>query len=56
MDNVHMNSTGLNGCMGSLATKCEDDVDGRWKIQLENCLPGDADCTGVWMLDGNEES
>jgi len=38
------------GCTGSVAAECEDDVDGRRKIELENCLPGDADCTGVWIV------
>jgi len=57
VDIVRVRSTGVRGCKGSVATECEDDVDGRRKIELENCLPGDADCT-VWivrMLGGDVE-
>lgn len=49
VDNVRVRSTGVRGCTGSVAAECEDDVDGRRKIELENCLPGDADSTGVWV-------
>lgn len=50
MDNVRVRSTGVSGCTGSVAAECVDDIDGRRKIELENCLPGDADSTGVWTL------
>ena len=47
VDIVCLRSTGVCGCTGSVAAECEDDVDGCRKIELENCLTGDADCTGV---------
>ena len=50
VDIVRLRSTGVRGCTGSVAAECEDDVDGRRKIELENCLLGDADCTGVWVV------
>jgi hypothetical protein len=59
MDNVRVRSTGGSGCTGSVPAKSEDDVDGRRNVELDNCLPGNADCTGVWILrvlGGNEES
>lgn len=50
VDIVRARSTGVRGCTGNVAAECEDDVDGRRKIELENCLPGDADCTEVWIV------
>lgn len=43
-------STGVSGCTGNVAAECADDIDGRRNIELENCLPGDDDCTGVWTV------
>ena len=58
VDIVRLRSTGVRGCTGSVAAECEDDVDGRRKIELENCLTGDADCTGVVvrMLGGDVDT
>jgi hypothetical protein len=50
VDIVRLRSIGVRACMGSVAAECDDDVDGRRKIELENCLPGDADCTGVLIV------
>jgi len=47
---VRVRETGVRGCTGSVAAECDDDVDGRRKIELESCLLGDADCTGVWVV------
>ena len=48
VDNVRGRSTGVCGCMGSVAAECADDVDGRRKIALEKGLPGPGD--GVWTV------
>ena len=40
MDNLCVRSTGVSSCTGSVIAKCEDEVDVRWKIELENCRPG----------------
>jgi hypothetical protein len=50
VDIVRLRSIGVRGCTGSVAAECADDVDGRRKIELENCLPGDADCIGVLIV------
>jgi len=47
VESVRTRSTGVSGCTGSVAAECEDDVDGRRKIVLEKCLPGDPVCAGV---------
>jgi hypothetical protein len=44
MDIARPRSTGVSG---SVATECADDVDGRRKIALEKCLPGDGVCSWV---------
>lgn len=60
VDIVRLRSTGVRGCTGSVAAECEDDVDGRRKIELENCLLGDAGCTAgvraVRMLGGDVDA
>ena len=40
MDNLRVRSTGVSSCTGSVIAKCEDEVDVRRKIELENCRPG----------------
>jgi hypothetical protein len=50
VDIVRLRSTGVRCCTGSVAAECEDDVDGRRKIEVENCMPGDADCTEVRVV------
>ena len=47
---MRLRSTGVRGCTGSVEAECEDDVDGRRKIELEKCLLGDDDCTEVWIV------
>ncbi len=49
---VRLRSTGVCGGAGtgSVAAECEEDVEGRRKIALEKCFPGDAVCDGVWMV------
>jgi hypothetical protein len=43
-------TTGVCGVTGSVATECADEIDGRRKIALEKCLPGDDVCDGVWIV------
>jgi hypothetical protein len=50
IDIVRVRSTGVSGITGRVAAECVDDVDGRRKIDLENCRPGDDGCTGVWTV------
>jgi hypothetical protein len=51
VDIVRLRSIGVRGCTGSVAAECADDVDGRRKIELENCLPGDAEYRGADSAD-----
>lgn len=43
---VRARSTGVRGRVGSVATECADDVDGRRNSALEKCELGD----GVWTV------
>ena len=44
---VRPRSMGVRGVTGSVATECAEEVDGRRKIALEKCLPGDDVCDTV---------
>lgn len=55
---VRARSTGVRGCwcrIGSVATECAEDVEGRRKSALEKCVLGDGVCT-VRMLFGEVDA